>query len=150
MATEAARLKRKNLLGGKTQTDLTLTGLLMEGLAKTARQQKAALTAGSVGERIKTRGTDGKPTQSLDGSGATCGAGGFGCCWLLVFRNCSETLSRFLSERAHAALLRALPPSRKATFVNGHFGFSGRIINSEKSKQFDSRISWPRTPNAFF
>ncbi len=32
MATEAARLKRKNLLGGKTQTDLTLTGLLMEGL----------------------------------------------------------------------------------------------------------------------
>ncbi len=32
MATEAARLKRKNLLGGKTKTDLTLTGLLMEGL----------------------------------------------------------------------------------------------------------------------
>jgi hypothetical protein len=36
MATEAARLKRKNLLGGKTQTDLTLTGLLMEGLGSAA------------------------------------------------------------------------------------------------------------------
>ena len=38
MATEAARLKRKNLLGGKTQTDLTLTGLLMEGLTKSSRE----------------------------------------------------------------------------------------------------------------
>ena len=34
MATEAARLKRKNLLGGKTKTDLTLTALLMEGLGR--------------------------------------------------------------------------------------------------------------------
>jgi hypothetical protein len=32
MATEAARLKRENLLIGKRKTDLTLTGLLMEGL----------------------------------------------------------------------------------------------------------------------
>ena len=32
MATEAARLKPKNLLGGKRKTNLTLTGLLMEGL----------------------------------------------------------------------------------------------------------------------
>ena len=31
MATEAARLKRKNPLGGKRKTDMTLTGLLMEG-----------------------------------------------------------------------------------------------------------------------
>jgi hypothetical protein len=30
MATEAARLKRKNPLGRKRKTDLTLTGLLME------------------------------------------------------------------------------------------------------------------------
>jgi len=36
MATEAARLKRKNPLGGKRKTDLTLTGLLMEGLGKLA------------------------------------------------------------------------------------------------------------------
>ena len=34
MATEAARLKRKNPLGGKRKTDLTLTGLLMEGLSR--------------------------------------------------------------------------------------------------------------------
>jgi len=32
MATEAARLKRQNLLIRKRKTDLTLTGLLMEGL----------------------------------------------------------------------------------------------------------------------
>jgi hypothetical protein len=32
MATEAARLKRKTSREGKTKTDLTLTGLLMEGL----------------------------------------------------------------------------------------------------------------------
>jgi hypothetical protein len=32
MATEAAPLKRKNLLIGKEKTGLTLTGLLMEGL----------------------------------------------------------------------------------------------------------------------
>jgi hypothetical protein len=32
MATEAARLKRKNPLVRKRKTDLTLTGLLMEGL----------------------------------------------------------------------------------------------------------------------
>jgi hypothetical protein len=32
MATEAARLKSKNPLGDKRKTDLTLTGLLMEGL----------------------------------------------------------------------------------------------------------------------
>ena len=32
MATEAARLKRKNTLVRKRKTDLTLTGLLMEGL----------------------------------------------------------------------------------------------------------------------
>ena len=34
MATEAARLKPKNPLGGKRKTDLTLTGLLMEGLGR--------------------------------------------------------------------------------------------------------------------
>jgi hypothetical protein len=33
MATEAARLKRKTPQGGKRKTDLTLTGLLMEGLS---------------------------------------------------------------------------------------------------------------------
>jgi len=32
MATEAARLKRKKPLIRKRKTDLTLTGLLMEGL----------------------------------------------------------------------------------------------------------------------
>jgi len=32
MAAEAARLKRKNPLARKRKTDLTLTGLLMEGL----------------------------------------------------------------------------------------------------------------------
>jgi len=32
MATEAARLKRQNPLIRKRKTDLTLTGLLMEGL----------------------------------------------------------------------------------------------------------------------
>ncbi len=36
---------------------------------------------------------------------------------LSVFRNCSETVSRFLTERAHAAWLRALPPSRKAIIL---------------------------------
>jgi hypothetical protein len=36
MATEAARLKRENLLIGKRKTDLTLTGLLMEGLGSVA------------------------------------------------------------------------------------------------------------------
>ena len=41
MATEAAPLKRKNLLGGKTQTDLTLTGLLMEGLGECLRRHLA-------------------------------------------------------------------------------------------------------------
>jgi hypothetical protein len=34
MATEAARLKRKNPLVRKRKTDLTLTGLLMEGLGQ--------------------------------------------------------------------------------------------------------------------
>jgi hypothetical protein len=34
MATEAARLKRKELQEGKRKTDLTLTGLLMEGLGR--------------------------------------------------------------------------------------------------------------------
>ena len=36
MATEAARLKRKNPLVRKRKTDLTLTGLLMEGLGRVA------------------------------------------------------------------------------------------------------------------
>ena len=34
MATEAARLKRQNLLIRKRKTDLTLTGLLMEGVGR--------------------------------------------------------------------------------------------------------------------
>jgi hypothetical protein len=34
MATEAARLKRKNPLARKRKTDLTLTGLFMEGLGR--------------------------------------------------------------------------------------------------------------------
>ena len=34
MATEAARLKAKNRLVRKRKTDLTLTGLLMEGLIR--------------------------------------------------------------------------------------------------------------------
>jgi hypothetical protein len=34
MATEAARLKRKEATGKKRKTDLTLTGLLMEGLGR--------------------------------------------------------------------------------------------------------------------
>jgi hypothetical protein len=37
MATEAARLKRKNPLVRKRKTDLTLTGLLMEGLGRVAK-----------------------------------------------------------------------------------------------------------------
>jgi hypothetical protein len=37
MATEAAWLKAKKLPGGKSKTDLTLTGLLMEGLGHSVR-----------------------------------------------------------------------------------------------------------------
>ena len=36
MATEVARLKRKTSWEEETKTDLTLTGLLMEGLERTA------------------------------------------------------------------------------------------------------------------
>jgi hypothetical protein len=35
---------------------------------------------------------------------------------LLVFRNRSESVSRFLTVRAHTPWLRVLPPSRKAIF----------------------------------
>jgi hypothetical protein len=37
MATEAARLKRKKLQEGRGKPDLTLTGLLMEGVKPFAR-----------------------------------------------------------------------------------------------------------------
>jgi hypothetical protein len=84
------------------------------GLAKTARQQKTTLPAGSVGERVKTRGTDGKPTQSLDGSGRTAVLVVLVAVRLFVFPNCFETFSRFLTERVHPAWLRALPPSPEA------------------------------------
>ena len=46
MATEAARLNRKNLhQGGKRKNDLTLTGLLMEGIGSISRWESTGTTS---------------------------------------------------------------------------------------------------------
>src|ERR1019366_8167430 len=51
MATEAARLKRQNLLIRKRKTDLTLTGLLMEGLGKSSIEIRPCFPRGNLPRR---------------------------------------------------------------------------------------------------
>ena len=84
----------------------------------------------------KTRGTDGKPTQSLDGSGVT--AGDFSCCSVLSVPKLFRTpFHDLLTDRAHIAWLRALPPSRKGTILAEveHSGF----LSESKQEDHESQ-----------
>jgi hypothetical protein len=74
------------------------------GLAKTARQQKAALTAGQRRRASKTSWHGWQADPIIRWKWRECNVRGFPCCSGLKY---SETFSRFLTERAHSAWLRA-------------------------------------------
>src|SRR5712691_9025884 len=72
------------------------------GLATTARQQKAALTAGQRRRASKTSRHRWQTDPII-----RCNAGGFPCCSALSVPKLFRNLSRFLTEGAHSAWSRA-------------------------------------------